>query len=516
VTAAAIAPLPEPVPAPVAPAAPAAPEAQIPAGAPEGETGGLAQETYERARATLAEKVSEATGGLDLDEEESKAKQLIEENKNNTAQETDKNIQALDDQIEAAIQEYNDALDADADEDTLENLDQRINDLKNSRENLAMLNSIFGQNVQSEGLVLDNPDEDPKSKQEAQKRIDKIQGRLDRMQKAGGRVNEDLIAGLEDELDRLETLRDTLPDVPEQEEQGEKDGGKSEESGDGAGAGGAGEVPGEVSGPTTGANLVRQGHTLRDSDGNVVGTSVKPAASAERHKADGRHVPDLFEVPQTQAELFRNRLIAAAEANKFGSAVTIHDLEYYQQPGVRLFMTQDGGGGVALNDDEIVTGFMHPNAQDAGKGSIISMVDKMVELGGRRLDAFDTVLPRYYAMSGFKAVARIPFDPEQAPDNWDTELYGDYNNGAPDVVFMVFDPNHPLGAYSTEDGEYVDDYDAGLAKQAEALALPTDETADTKKKKQADTNSREQEKQRVLNELDALRGTDNLDRKSVV
>jgi hypothetical protein len=64
-----------------------------------------------------------------------------------------------------------------------------------------------------------------------------------------------------------------------------------------------------------------------------------------------------------------------------------------------------------------------------------------VQEGGRRLDAYDTILPKLYYNNGFKTVARLKFD-EQYAEGWDKKIFADFSNGKPDVVFMVYDPEY--------------------------------------------------------------------------
>lgn len=426
------------------------------------------------------------------------------------------NIELLDEKIEAASKRLEELEDSD-NFDEIATLDDEINDLEDEK---AALNSALKglenrKRIEAEKAAAEAG---PKTKQEADQLIANTEARLKRIESSPDGT-EARVAFIKDQLDKLKALRDTLPEGTDTETTTDKKDKKDGRKPAGAESGRKGKVSGKVERPAPSTNLERRGNSLWDRNRNVaVGTAVAEAATADTHRAQGRHVPVLFEVPQTEAEFFRNRLIEAAASNKHGASVTIKPLSEYQKPGVRMFITQDGGGGVALDGDEIVTGFMHDGAADKGNGSVISMVDKMVELGGRRLDAFDTILPKFYAEAGFRAVARLKFNPKYAPTvadgaakDWNEADYEKYNNGQPDVVFMVFDPNHPLGEYSTEDGEYVDDYDKGLDKQAEALA-PIDSTVDekTEEKTTRDTASVNQEKQRILDELTALQGSDGL------
>lgn len=44
------------------------------------------------------------------------------------------------------------------------------------------------------------------------------------------------------------------------------------------------------------------------------------------------------------------------------------------------------------------------------------------------------------------------------------QAFGTFNGGRPDVVFMAYDPDHVGGIYTPGTGEYVDDYDVGIAR----------------------------------------------------
>lgn len=231
-----------------------------------------------------------------------------------------------------------------------------------------------------------------------------------------------------------------------------------------------GTVPRGVAGaPSRSARVERRGDSLRDVSGNVVATRISEPSAAEELREKGVRVVELFEVNKEQAELFRDSLVLSTEANAFGGSVTVYDLDYYQQDGVRMFITQDGLGGVALNGDEIVSGFMHPDGTDRGQGAVVSMVSSMVDQGGRRLEAFDTILPGNYSIAGFRPVARLRWDNDEKPDGWDFNLYKRWNGGKPDVVFMAYDPERFGSEYDPTEGEYIEDYSAGEVSQRQVL-----------------------------------------------
>jgi hypothetical protein len=160
------------------------------------------------------------------------------------------------------------------------------------------------------------------------------------------------------------------------------------------------------------------------------------------------------------AETFKNAIVRAKDSNKYGAAVTVHETSDYE--GMRLFTTPDGLTGFALKGDDIVSLFKHDDTKAKRVGT--TSLNLATEQGGRRLDAFDTMLPDLYSGRGFKAVARLKWSDQYAPDGWDKEAFKDYNNGEPDVVFMVHSPA-TAKAYVKGDGRTVKDYDEGTAEQ---------------------------------------------------
>lgn len=68
----------------------------------------------------------------------------------------------------------------------------------------------------------------------------------------------------------------------------------------------------------------------------------------------------------------------------------VYDVEEYA--GMRLLITDDGRAGVALKDDEVVSVFACRDTAYPRCGQ--SLLATAVAGGGRRLDCYDTVLPK--------------------------------------------------------------------------------------------------------------------------
>ncbi len=242
-------------------------------------------------------------------------------------------------------------------------------------------------------------------------------------------------------------------------EEGVEDGGEGQGQPAGeAGPEGQGVVPEDLGPGGGGADGL--GDSVGDSPWSSLGEPLPQADRVKDLEAQGLVTPELYELdPVKNAPAFRAAMEKLKENNPYAASVYVYDEEEYKQ--MRLFATQDGKAGFALkNGNEIVSVYVHSDSEH--KGAARSLVAQGVALGGDRLDAFDTVLPKLYAKEGFKPISRVKWNDEFAPEGWDPELYKQYNNGKPDVVAMAYSPESLDSVYNNEEGEYFDDYDAAL------------------------------------------------------
>lgn len=181
----------------------------------------------------------------------------------------------------------------------------------------------------------------------------------------------------------------------------------------------------------------------------------------------GVATPDFHELTggRASAALYSRLINEAKVDNRFGASVYVYPTEEYTD--MRLFLSSDGTAGFALKGDDIVSAFKAGNSPH--RAVAYSMVRIGVALGGRRLDAFDTVLPSIYSASNFRVASRMRWNDEYAPDDWSKETFAAFNNGEPDVVFMAYDENRE-GVYEPDEGEYADDYDTAVAMQTAAVS----------------------------------------------
>jgi len=213
----------------------------------------------------------------------------------------------------------------------------------------------------------------------------------------------------------------------------------------------------------------RDGQSVRILDGDVpvLGEYRPWIVFKNRIAAAGNRAPAFYELATgdaTAAEAFVKGITASKNATPFGAAVYIYSAEEYAT--MRLFLSEDGTVGFALKPDgDIVSVFSRG-------GGARGAIELALQLGGKKLDAFDTILPEYYAAHGLREVARLPWDDAQAPEGWDAATFAEYNNGRPDVVFMVFDPQ-----LLAEQAPYVANYEAAVKAQADAVAVASQRQA---------------------------------------
>jgi hypothetical protein len=154
--------------------------------------------------------------------------------------------------------------------------------------------------------------------------------------------------------------------------------------------------------------------------------------------------------------------ITASKTNSgaVGAAVYVYPAEDYA--GMRLFVSEDGKSGVAVKKDgDIVSVF---SSGGAGR----SVMELAVAAGGTKLDAFETILPEFYAAHGFVATSRLTWSDDQAPQDWDKAAFSKFNDGQPDVVFMALDDNY-TGWHKKTDGKRFTEYDDAVAEQSRAV-----------------------------------------------
>lgn len=248
----------------------------------------------------------------------------------------------------------------------------------------------------------------------------------------------------------------------------------------GADAAGTGDDSGEpADGAGTGGDDAGAADGDADAAGSLQPVEGTPVPRPERFdalEAQGKNVLPVLELdPKKDAQRFADAIESTKERmGALAAAVYVYPTEEYAD--MRLFLDKDGKAGFALKGDDIVSVFNAHDPEDTTKKGVgRSLIAQAVQEGGRRLDAFDDVLPKIYAQEGFVPAARMKFNEEFAPEGWnydDAAIKALPNDGKPDVVFMAYDANaldKKYGDHVAEGngGEYFDDYDAAVDAQVD-------------------------------------------------
>lgn len=185
------------------------------------------------------------------------------------------------------------------------------------------------------------------------------------------------------------------------------------------------------------------------------------------YNLNGMATPDLLELDNSPRSAFdfRKAILDSKKDNPVAASVYAYSVPDYQK--MKLFLTEDRKAGVAVKPNgDIVSVF---NAKDSpNRGVSHMLMEVAIANGGRKLDCFATVLPDLYSGHGFRTITRQHWNDEYSPDGWNKEMFHKYNNGEPDVVYMVYDPSY-YGAYNEADGSLETDYDEAVRKQEEAM-----------------------------------------------
>lgn len=160
---------------------------------------------------------------------------------------------------------------------------------------------------------------------------------------------------------------------------------------------------------------------------------------------------------QEAIDTFKEAIANAKQSLKYnGASVELKD----DYTDINLYLSEDGESGFGIKPNgDIVSVF----SSNKVKGRAHHLLEMATVEGGRQLDCFDIYLTKIYEARGFKPVAKMKWNDEYIPDGWNKDNFKNYNNGEPDVVFMVYAPENNIK--KEKEIPYIYDYDDGEKSQ---------------------------------------------------
>jgi lambda family phage portal protein len=244
--------------------------------------------------------------------------------------------------------------------------------------------------------------------------------------------------GLGDKIDRLLSYSPDQPRVPA----GNPDGGQFGSGGGGSGGSGSKDA---------------------GTGGKRSGPKAPSGSTPSMPKVSFKQLD-----PKTSTDDAKRFIAARNESSrsKFMSPLEPNDLKDH-----KLYLSEDGKTGYALSPDgDLQNLFSTSTVKGSGKAALVDAVHN----GAQTLDCYQGYLTQLYTDYGFKAQSRIEFNPEFAPDGWQTDR--DLSK-KPDVVFMKFEGGDrgkieekagSFGEYRNESVKLFPDYDSAKAAQGGA------------------------------------------------
>jgi len=205
-------------------------------------------------------------------------------------------------------------------------------------------------------------------------------------------------------------------------------------------------------------------YTARSGTDDGAGRVLEPNPAVQaRYETAGLNIPRITQVDASTSQQYHDDMVAAMADHPMGAQVEIKSAE--DLSGMQLFRTEGGSGFAIKPDGDVVAVFAGPGE---AKGSSYAMLQAAVDMGGKKLDAFNTYLPDIYETVGFRPVSRLKWNDAEAPEGWSKETFKKFNGGEPDVVFFVYDPNY-FGGVDYNSLPVFTDYGEALAVQDQAL-----------------------------------------------
>lgn len=181
-------------------------------------------------------------------------------------------------------------------------------------------------------------------------------------------------------------------------------------------------------------------------------------------KSNGRPLYEPTKLREASVEEFVEATKTGKLSNPHGAFVDIHTPEEYKKMKVRL-LSEDGKSGIAVEEDGNIVNLFSSNSSTNGASTALFLA--ALAKGGIKGDNFGLDLTERYVQMGAIPVARVKFNDEFAPDDWNYE-----RDGRPDIIFWMHngesasDVAKKIGSYEEADISQLplfDSYDEAAA-----------------------------------------------------
>ena len=191
--------------------------------------------------------------------------------------------------------------------------------------------------------------------------------------------------------------------------------------------------------------------------------------------SDGEHY--VLEDTPVARQVFADKLRDNAATHPFGKSVTVKEADDYI--GSTLFTNADMSaiGSIDENGDAGSLSATYGVAKRGAGGRLrlATLTHAMkanpdAVVGHLTMDSYETKLPHQYVGYGWWPVARVEWNDEFAPEDWDYEKFANWNDGKPGVLLYVFEPNRAPKVYSPEAVPTFDSWDEAVAARDRVAA----------------------------------------------
>ncbi len=168
---------------------------------------------------------------------------------------------------------------------------------------------------------------------------------------------------------------------------------------------------------------------------NQSGIPARLLSKKSRQNLNKQSVTDLHLQVENDQQRFSSALSDAKATNSHGAYVDAQSTDELNAKGAVMIISPDGLAGAAVatkgRDKGNIFG-VFKNAKSTAKKASAELIIQAIAQGGNKLDCYDGDLSVMYSKVGMIPVARVAFNEEFMPDDWNVE-----RDDHPDIVFWM-------------------------------------------------------------------------------